>query len=370
MTDMQSLLLAFCLIVGLKLGLADISGNGTERPYPTYCTTFEEKPGKCIHYKKCPYIAEVITRLKAKKQLSERDHEIMANSLCSANNQKVVCCEEFNNDAGWELLKAYDPICGEFGDSKVTGGREIKMGSRPWMALLKYNITDVSQRTSFLCGGTLITSRYVLTAAHCIRPNLLSVRLGEHRISTEQDCDTYGSIETCLPPYQDVPVEKFIVHEGFHAFTLFYDIALLRLDRSVTITSFVKPICLPIYEEVKRSIWGNKNQHQKVTGWGITDNSLPSDVPKEADVIRKSLSECAPGRTLMDNQLCVSAFVQDSCQGDSGGPLLYSYLYQGQQRFVQTGIVSKGPKNCGTGSTAIYSDVTRFVPWITQNIEI
>lgn len=134
---------------------------------------------------------------------------------------------------------------------------------------------------------------------------------------------------------------------------------------------FIKPICLPLYEEVRQSIWDKGRQNQKVTGWGIYEQNVLSDVPREGDVTRLSLDQCSMGRNilLIGNQLCVSAFQKDSCQGDSGGPLLYPYLYRGQQRFVQTGIVSKGPKYCGLGSSAIYTDITRFVPWITQNIK-
>ncbi|XP_039481761.1 serine protease grass-like [Drosophila santomea] len=370
MTLLRLLLLALCLQLGQQSGQADSLGNQTEKPYPAYCTTYDQKPGKCVNYKNCQYIAAIVS--KPKDQLTAKDLEIKRNALCSANSRRIVCCEESINESGLELLKASESSCGEFGDQKVTGGNEILMGSRPWMALLQFNISDSNKRISFACGGTLITPRYVLTAAHCVMESLYSVRVGEHRISTERDCKTYATREICLPPYQDVPIQESVVHEGYHAKTLHYDIALLRLARSIEFSQFVKPICLPLYEEVRQSIWDKRRPNQKVTGWGIDEQNVLSDVPREGDVTRLNLDQCSVGRNttiLIANQLCVSAFQRDSCQGDSGGPLLYPYLYLGQQRFVQTGIVSKGPMYCGQGSSAIYTDVTRFVPWITQNIK-
>ncbi|XP_032572459.1 serine protease grass [Drosophila sechellia] len=369
MTVLRLLLLAICLKLGQQSRQADALGNQTEKPYPTYCTTYDQKPGKCVHYRECQYIAKIVS--KPKSQLTAKDLEIKRNSLCSSNSKKIVCCEEFINDSGLELLKTSESSCGEFGDQKVTGGSEIQMGSRPWVALLQFNLSEPNERLSLACGGMLITPRYVLTAAHCVMNSLISVRFGEHTISTEQDCKTYATRVICLPPYQDVPIQEAVVHEGFDDDTLHYDIALLRLSRSIELTQFIKPICLPLYEEVRQSIWDKGRQNQKVTGWGIYEQNVLSDVPREGDVTRLSLDQCSMGRNilLIGNQLCVSAFQKDSCQGDSGGPLLYPYLYRGQQRFVQTGIVSKGPKYCGLGSSAIYTDITRFVPWITQNIK-
>lgn len=55
--------------------------------------------------------------------------------------------------------------CGNKGNPKVSGGTEAKLGEFPWMALLKYRSDDPRP---FFCGGSLISDRHVLTAAHCI----------------------------------------------------------------------------------------------------------------------------------------------------------------------------------------------------------
>lgn len=44
---------------------------------------------------------------------------------------------------------------------RIVGGQETEVNEYPWMALLMY-------RGQFYCGGTLINSWYILTAAHCV----------------------------------------------------------------------------------------------------------------------------------------------------------------------------------------------------------
>ncbi|KAH8252929.1 hypothetical protein KR032_002743, partial [Drosophila birchii] len=280
-----------------------------------------------------------------------------------------VCCEDLVNNSGLELLKENEPTCGKFRVDTVVGGHEIRMGSRPWMALLEYNDTEIR----FKCGATLIT------------PREISVRLGEHSISTEEDCKAVDKYVHCLPAPQDIAIEDTIVHKDFNTNIYVYDIALIRLKTPAMITrefsplpivssedcplaEYVRTICLPLYEDVQHSIRRRTVQH--VTGWGVQNDGKQSDVPNEAFINRLPPNACHFGRhiQLLENQMCFNASHTDSCAGDSGGPLSFPYIYQGAQRFVQMGIVSYGHLKCGTGEAAVYTNVISFLPWITQHI--
>lgn len=68
------------------------------------------------------------------------------------------------------------------------------------------------------------------------------IRLGEHRISTDEDCRQQGRKKKCAPPVVDVGIEKQLIHEKYDNRHIMNDIALLRLNKSVPFQS--KPVWL------------------------------------------------------------------------------------------------------------------------------
>lgn len=54
--------------------------------------------------------------------------------------------------------------------NRVVGGKDAALGAWPWMALIGY--TDKLGETAWKCGGSLITTRHILTASHCLRSDL------------------------------------------------------------------------------------------------------------------------------------------------------------------------------------------------------
>ena len=52
-------------------------------------------------------------------------------------------------------------------NKRIVGGTEAPIGEYPWLALLGYT-KGRSGPIRFLCGGSLIGDRYVITASHCV----------------------------------------------------------------------------------------------------------------------------------------------------------------------------------------------------------
>lgn len=218
------------------------------------------------------------------------------------------------------------------------------------------------------------------------------IRLGEHRISTDKDCRQQGRKQKCAPPVKDVGIEKMLLHEKYDSRRITNDIALLRLNSSVTFESklkeghgvlvfslnfsfppeHIKPICLPITDELKREAESHSDYF--VTGWGTTENGSASDVLLQANVPIQPRNTCSTTyrRDVPSTQLCVGGGdLQDSCKGDSGGPLqaFALYLSEYKLRMVEFGIVSQGVTSCGKVSLpGIYTNVAEYVQWITDTM--
>lgn len=146
--------------------------------------------------------------------------------------------------------------CGkQLSENRIAGGNITEIDEFPWMVLLEYKTKSGKLET--YCAGTLISDRYVLSAAHCferrdtnLQVNLLiniklcikcfnfslSVILGEYNTTTDPDCVPDFDALDCAPPKVTIRVEKVIQHPNWVvAEPQFYDdIALVRLDTKVT----------------------------------------------------------------------------------------------------------------------------------------
>jgi secreted trypsin-like serine protease len=97
-----------------------------------------------------------------------------------------------------------------------------------------YNITNATTRQfsiQFLCGSTLITQRHVMSAAHCVLPTLVTVRLGAYDIT--QTPDGYNTI--------DANVIAVFVHEQYDSRRITNDISIVKLAQILPMTSYIRP---------------------------------------------------------------------------------------------------------------------------------
>ncbi|XP_050460002.1 melanization protease 1-like [Cataglyphis hispanica] len=267
--------------------------------------------------------------------------------------------------------------CGPVVQQKVFGGNKTGVFEYPWMALIAYDTGKLNPE--FRCGGTVISRRFILTAAHCVTQlpadirSLIGVRVGDHDISKERDCDydENGLEIQCAERYQDFGVESFYYHPDYTRTKLQNDIALIKLNGSIDFRPLnVKPICLPLGPAAlmipKKAI---------VTGWGATELG-----PRSQDLLQAKLplvtnEQCKEvykrSTQIWYKQLCAGGLRDiDSCFGDSGGPLQAIGIYNGNTiRTIQHGVVSYGVRECGTaGIPGVYTRVAYYMDWILNTM--
>uniref|UniRef100_A0A0K2T669 CLIP domain-containing serine protease n=1 Tax=Lepeophtheirus salmonis TaxID=72036 RepID=A0A0K2T669_LEPSM len=247
-------------------------------------------------------------------------------------------------------------ICGITGfNTRVTGGKVSLPGVWPWAVILG----QISNgNIEVICGGTLISDRHVLTAAHCFRGQraITIARLGEHDITSDSDGATP----------QDIGVAQVSAHEGYNGVDLKNDIAIVTLSQSAVFTQRVRPACLPMPNDILPT------NEAVIVGWGATSTRGPTvDKLREATVPLISASECdqfysgIERITIDGRQICGRPGPRDSCSGDSGGPMLSDKI---SSRWTVIGVTSFGVECARNDFPGVYTSVQSYLPWINQRI--
>ncbi|CAG4986335.1 unnamed protein product [Colias eurytheme] len=323
----------------------------------------------CKDITKCPPALFLI-----KYKRDNDTQKIITNAFCGYKQAEAqVCCSDFGTMENLIVKSGIEPqdtqnktidkksllseSCGDINGDRIVGGSVAGLYEFPWMALLAY-FDKITNYMEFKCGGSVINPRYILTAAHCINNRLYGVRLGEYDISTREDC--YQNM--CETHIQDVGIEKTIVHEKWNRALKINDIALIRVDEDIDLSSSnVQSICLPIYPNLQtKNLIGER---ATVSGWGTFEARESSAVLLKVTV---PIVSCEEG---FSKHICAGEKYRDSCDGDSGGPLVLEESYGDSISMVQFGIVSFGSQICGGSTDAKYTDVRQYVDWILEKIE-
>uniref|UniRef100_A0A8C4THG3 trypsin n=1 Tax=Erpetoichthys calabaricus TaxID=27687 RepID=A0A8C4THG3_ERPCA len=127
-------------------------------------------------------------------------------------------------------------------DDKIVGGYECRKNSLPYQVSLNAGY--------HFCGGSLISSQWVVSAAHCYKSRI-QVRLGEHNIDTNEGTE------------QMIDSAKVIRHQSYNGNNLNNDIMLIKLSRPATLNSYVNTVSLP-------GSCASTGTQCLISGWGNT----------------------------------------------------------------------------------------------------
>lgn len=236
---------------------------------------------------------------------------------------------------------------------EIYGGRDASIEDFPHHVAIEHHGT-------YLCAGAIVSSRRVVTVAHCVfghQHKNLTIRAGTSVLKTG------GSLH---------PVIKVDVHEDYALnrgrlsrifnFNALYasDIAVVHVDEPFE----RQPIKLFSQGEEARP-----GDPAIVTGWGRTRENLMSGRLQFADVeiIDRSLCELAYSEDggLSEGKICAGRYrvlglTKDSCTGDSGGGLVVAGRL--------AGLVAYG-KKCGLPDyPGVYTEIALFSDWIKARL--
>jgi len=298
---------------------------------------------------------------------SEEDDIDMRNALFSSEDEDIDM-RNFTLSSSEEEdldMRAATCKCGiKGGANRIVGGVEAKVNEFPWIASLIL-IIDGSE-TDSMCGGTLISAEWIVTAAHCLykdndfktlyKPSEQVWTLGEH------DFLDWG--ETKIPTIRS-KVEKVIVSPEWNSMTTRGDIALIKLAKPVDLRKYT-PACLANTGDsfVGKTAW--------VYGWGQTSFKAEWGEFKLRKLELKvaANSECMAWSSknnmnwdLASSQVCAGAGAgKDACKGDSGGPLTSEV----GGRHVLIGDVSNG--NACKGPYSVFGSIAYYRQWIDKTM--
>jgi len=249
-------------------------------------------------------------------------------------------------------------------EERIVGGAPANPNSIPWQVAVIWK--QFSRHHPF-CGGTIITSKFVMSAAHCtyVRGTYigeqLEVRAGEHDTLDHFDGATTHQIKNVNN------------HPNYNNNAYDYDYSIFELWDPIVLTgsSKARAACLPDSGDTNFAAGTNF----VVSGWGalkaggnsptvLHHVSVPLVRDETCAYLYRNMYPITPRMICAGN---VEDGKIDSCQGDSGGP--FTWVDPSTSRVKLIGVVSFGEGCARADYPGVYAEVTTVLSWVNSIIE-
>ncbi|KAF7412583.1 hypothetical protein HZH66_001479 [Vespula vulgaris] len=268
----------------------------------------------------------------------------------------VVTCKNIEEFPQRSMMLAQRP-------TRIVGGKNAEKGLYPWQLSIHWGdpLRKLPQR--HICGGSLLTAGWALTAGHCktLAPKSgeFLILAGKYKLGVLEDTE------------QSRKVVKVFVYPIYNGTVAPYDIALMKLEYPFELNPFVSTVLLPYPETIPKG-------EAILTGWGSISRTK---LPKNPEILQAATLQ------ILDYNLCKRTLDKSlrherrnpldptnictgpldgslsACKGDSGGPLVSLNAF-GQAEII--GIVSWGLFPCGgKNAPSVYTRVSAYITWIS-----
>ena len=248
---------------------------------------------------------------------------------------------------------------------RIIGGSEVASGEYNYTVGLRRSMYDAP-----FCGGTLVSSTHVITAAHCIQ-STSGTESDRSAIIVSVGTTQLPSTRNQLILENHIVVVNASVHPDFDPDTRENDIAILELGQPVA-----RSLDL-VYGQISRINYSTEptltSNRGFVTGWGTTSLGLGlTSLRLRATELRimQNNRECQDRWTnrtrfhIRPSMICAGGTTVGTgvCVGDSGGPLV---VFQETGKPTLVGVVSWG-QPCAVGLPDVFTRVSVYQAWIDR----
>ncbi|XP_065208553.1 chymotrypsin-like elastase family member 1 [Planococcus citri] len=246
---------------------------------------------------------------------------------------------------------------------RIQNGEYVSEGMLPHMA---YLIIILARDIGKACSGTLISEKFVMTAAHCTfgivcAGQQIHIKLGSLNKNNDETGRWYGVDHIYDHPYfKDTDRSKKVWP---------HDIALIELSETVHFSRNIRPICLNTNYEI------NMYNSAIAAGWGLTEHGWTNFLKmvelqlKESHCDRSYQEDFEYSDIAKSYAICAAEDQKNTCGGDSGGPLHVLMNDTCPNMYEQIGVAANSVGECSldcTYSWAIFTKVSLYIPWIAS----